>query len=501
MPTTVTRFINWGFLLLPLLIAPLLFFPRIEWIWIAFCVPLLWIVDLVRRGRALDRTPLNVCLAPLLLMALVSVYATFDVEFSLPKLAGLLLGVFVYFGLVRFVGNSDSRLHLAVLAFCAGGIALVPVCLLGTKWKLKLPLLADVAGLFPVRLTGLPGAEEGFNANPVGGSVILFLPLLFLLVRRSFKSKPPWLSNRGRGLEVFFAVGLLLLSALLLLSQSRGAWMALALSCWIVAVIAVPRLGWVSLLVIVILLASLAFWSPTHLNFLIYGAIGSDPGEIGFTGRLELWSRALNGIQDFPFSGMGMNTFRKVVPVLYPLFNFSHSADVASAHNQFLQVGVDLGIPGAVAYVALWTSLLRLLLLVWRRSPDPDCRLIAAGLGWGLIAQFLYQMTDAIPLGAKLGFFFWVAMALSVAVLKRSGVVERGQSRGWFHPSNGTAVMLWLLVSLLAISLVEVHPYPGLGIVLLGGILMGYLALEGHLFHLSEVQCKSGAATWMKGRR
>lgn len=131
---------------------------------------------------ALDRTPLNVALALLLVMALISVYATFDVEFSLPKLAGLLLGVFVFFGLVRFVGENEGRLRLAVLAFCAGGIALVPVYLLGTQWKLKLPLLGDIAGLFPVRLTGLPGAAGGFNANPVGGSVILFLPLLFLLV-------------------------------------------------------------------------------------------------------------------------------------------------------------------------------------------------------------------------------------------------------------------------------------------------------------------------------
>ena len=141
--------------------------------------------------------------------------------------------------------------------------------------------------------------------------------------------------------------------------------------------------------------------------------------------------------------------------------------------------------------MALWTSLLRLLLLVWRRSPDPDCRLIAAGLGWGLIAQFLYQMTDAIPLGAKLGIFFWVAMALSVAVLRQSGVVEARQFRRGFHPSDGIPLLLWLLVSLLAILLVEEYPYTGLGIVLAGGIVMGYVALEKHLFLHSEGQPKA----------
>ena len=477
MPTTVSSLINWGFLILPLLISPLLLFPRIGWIWIALCVPILWIVDLARRGRALNRTPLNVSLGPLLVMALVSVYATFDVEFSLPKLTGLLLGVFVYFGIVRFVWENDNRLPIAVLAFCTAGIALVPVSLLGTQWKSKLPVLREVVSYFPVRLTGLPGAEEGFNANPIGGSAILFLPLLFLLARRSLKSKLPWASIRPGLLLVFFVCGLLLLSVVFLFSQSRGAWTALALSCWIVALIRIPRLGWVSLVLIAILLVSLTFWSPVRLSFLLYGAVGSDPADVGFAGRMDLWSRAVYGIQDFPFSGMGMNAFRKVVPVLYPLFHIPHQADVASAHNHFLQVGVDLGIPGLVAYVALWTTLIRLLLLVWRRSPDPECRLIAAGLGWGLMAQFFYQMTDAIPLGAKLGIFFWMAMALSVAVFRLAGVAEPRKAKSSFRVSTGTPLLLWLLVSLLSIWFVEEYPYTGLGIGIVGGILTGILAL------------------------
>lgn len=62
-------------------------------------------------------------------------------------------------------------------------------------------------------------------------------------------------------------------------------------------------------------------------------------------GRPELWSSALYGIQDFPFTGMGMNTFRQVVHVLYPLFSISPEMDIGHAHNEFLQAGLDLGIP------------------------------------------------------------------------------------------------------------------------------------------------------------
>ena len=49
-----------------------------------------------------------------------------------------------------------------------------------------------------------------------------------------------------------------------------------------------------------------------------------------------------------------MNAFRKVMPVLYPMFLSSPDFDMAHAHNHLLQVAIDLGIPGLVAYFALW---------------------------------------------------------------------------------------------------------------------------------------------------
>ena len=35
---------------------------------------------------------------------------------------------------------------------------------------------------------------------------------------------------------------------------------------------------------------------------------------------IEIWSRALYALQDFPFTGVGLGAFRRVVNVLYPLF-------------------------------------------------------------------------------------------------------------------------------------------------------------------------------------
>ncbi len=134
------------------------------------------------------------------------------------------------------------------------------------------------------------------------------------------------------------------------------------------------------------------------------------------SGRVELWSRALYGIADVPLTGMGMNTARKVLPVLYPTFLASPDFDFAHAHNQLLQAALDLGIPGLTAYLALWLISATLLVRVYRRSPERHDRMMAGGLGAGLIAQFSFGMTDSISLGSKPAVLFWFMLALIVSL-------------------------------------------------------------------------------------
>ena len=142
-------------------------------------------------------------------------------------------------------------------------------------------------------------------------------------------------------------------------------------------------------------------------------------------GRLEIWSRALYGIQDFPFTGMGMNNFRVIVHLLYPLFTISPDVDIAHAHNHILQAALDLGLPGAIAYIALW---LGAGWMVWRvvrktaegrRSGGAEERVLAIGLGGMLAASFTYGLFDAVALGAKPGFIWWFALGLLAALYQQ----------------------------------------------------------------------------------
>jgi putative inorganic carbon (HCO3(-)) transporter len=223
-------------------------------------------------------------------------------------------------------------------------------------------------------------------------------------------------------------------AAVFLLTQSRGGYIGLALTLPLLILIALPRRGrWYSLIILTVLVVLLGFVIASRWEAVRTWAMGSDLATDpalslnSLQGRLEVWSRAIYGIQDFPFTGMGMNAFRKVVNVFYPLFLVSPDTDIGHAHNEFLQAALDLGIPGLIAFIALYIGAFWMLREIWKNTVvEQDAilsvvgqdailsyaRPLVLGLGGGLLAHMLYGLTDAVALGAKPGLLFWMLLGL-----------------------------------------------------------------------------------------
>jgi tetratricopeptide (TPR) repeat protein len=67
--------------------------------------------------------------------------------------------------------------------------------------------------------------------------------------------------------------------------------------------------------------------------------------------RWQVWTRALLMIRDYPFTGIGLDTFRLVAQNEYPYFNYAYN-QTEHPHNLFLQAGADQGVLGLLAL--LW---------------------------------------------------------------------------------------------------------------------------------------------------
>jgi len=138
----------------------------------------------------------------------------------------------------------------------------------------------------------------------------------------------------------------------------------------------------------------------------------------GLEGRLEIWSRAIYMIQDFPFTGIGMGSFGEVADTLYPFFSYS-AGTLEHAHNLFLQIAVALGIPGLIGWLIVLGSVGAISWSLYRFGRENNERL-AAGLGAGFLcsqlALIVHGMTDAVTWGmVRPAPFVWVIWGLAVA--------------------------------------------------------------------------------------
>jgi putative inorganic carbon (HCO3(-)) transporter len=159
----------------------------------------------------------------------------------------------------------------------------------------------------------------------------------------------------------------------------------------------------------------------------------------GLDTRLEVWSRALYMIEDFPITGIGMGLFEEVAGVLYPFFTVSR--DVPHAHNLFLQVAVDTGIPGLIAWLAIWmlTALGAWQVYRYGRSTSNG---VLAGLGVGLlcsqVALAMHGMVDAVTWGAiRVSIIPWAIWGLTMAAWNVSMKAFQG-----YHTKNGVEATL-----------------------------------------------------------
>jgi putative inorganic carbon (HCO3(-)) transporter len=435
---------RWHWALLALA-APFLLFPSPTRSLALLVVPGLWLVAWLAGRKPLPRTPLNATLLVMFCMVLVSMWATYDIGLSLSKISGMVLGIGVFFVFVR-EGRRIAGWWWCLVVFLATGVGVAALGLFGGRWIEKFNILTPVVSRIPRFLVGLPGVAEGLHPNMVAGALLWVIPLFIVI---SFQ-----MLVRYKALQVAFgkartiALVVVAVSAtcfvlgVFVLTQSRGGFMGFGVGALGLVLFTLPSqwrkfyaVGLVVLIVIGgVVVSQLGVAAVSRL--LLGGGVSTvDPALSLDTleGRVELWSRAIYAIQDFPFTGMGMDTFPRVVHVLYPLFLVGPDVDVGHAHNDFLQVALDLGLPGLIGFVALYLGTCWMLRSVWSAAgivnsevsdqayPIAPCYL-AIGLGVGMLGYLVSSLTGCVATQPRYGTMFWMLLGLV------GGLFERSQS-------------------------------------------------------------------------
>jgi len=387
-----------------------------------------WAATSLLRRRFWPAAPWNLALGAFVFMAAVGTVCSAVWDLTLPKVTGLVLGLAVYRALAEFARNRRSLLlALAGLVVVAAGFSAMGL-LFGELRADKIPFIAALRVRIPQLDAALPGTQGGrVSTNQLGGTILFVLPLLIgpLLVWR----RPPAPPRREWRLWLALsALGALVLSGALLLTQSRGAYVGMAAGVACLVGLRWRWGRWALLAGAVVLGVGVwRFWPA------IAAQLARNPATTGLASpgtllwRVEVWERSIAYLGDVPFTGYGLGTFRAVDTLFYGPGIIGTGGEssvfdvgVPHAHNVFLQMGYDVGIPGLLAYLAILLLAGQRCWSIARREPG-----LYGALGMGalaaLVASHVYGLVDVVALGAKPGVLWWGLLAFVGAMPHHGG--------------------------------------------------------------------------------
>jgi putative inorganic carbon (hco3(-)) transporter len=353
-------------------------------------------------GRLTLRTPIDWSIFLLLLTLPVTLSVTVQPQVTHRQIYQLLSGIAILYSLMNGVTLTSQLRFLSISAVVAG-IGLACVAPFTVAW------ITDKFSFIPSALyTFVPhGITEQVHPNIIAGTLALLTPLAMAPLLFAW-------SRVADGERVIYMAGTLAMTGILVLTQSRGALMGVTAAllslillrwCW----------GWRIMVVIVSLLA-LTFYFVGPDLFVDQSGLST---VRGWEGRQEIWSRAFYIIQDFPFTGIGIGNFNLIADTFYPFF-LAAPGQTPHAHNLFLQISVDLGIPGLI----VWLSLVLIILVsswqilaIGQMSNDGWLAGLGAGLLASQIVMLVHGVTDSVLWGTKPSVVLWFVWGIALVTL------------------------------------------------------------------------------------
>jgi O-antigen ligase len=269
---------------------------------------------------------------------------------------------------------------------------------------------AQILTTFEVGAGGRLGNLFYYDSNDLAMLVVCTLPFVVFSLRPSATSK---LRIAALGIAALFVLTIVK-------AGSRGGFLGLiAVSLYLLlgfrAVAARIRFGAVALCAILLFsIAGPQFWN-------MMGTMLHPKDDYNFNGdqagRQAVWERGIGYMKGNPVFGVGANAFPAAEGMISELVEqqkMGRGIKWSAAHNAFVQIGAELGVPGLIALIAqIVTIVATCIAIASKRSrASPDERALAQAMigtvvGYVVCGFFLSQAYSA---------FLYAACALTVGL-------------------------------------------------------------------------------------
>ena len=248
------------------------------------------------------------------------------------------------------------------------------------------------------------------NSNVLGTYLIMVFPLALFLFVRQTKS----------GYKKFLFLGCVALLACNILTWSRGAWLAMLISCSVFFLI-YSKKTFRFLVVFGLAIPLLPTILPDNVvtRFLSIG----DLADTSTMYRVYTWKGTLSAIKEHLFEGVGYGT--EAYQSVYPSYAYTGMEGAEHSHSLFLQVLFAMGICGLIVLIAVLLFSFQQSSEFIRYEKNEESRLMVAAALSSLIAAIVMGLVDYIWYNYRVFFLFWIILALACSYIRVQKEEER----------------------------------------------------------------------------
>ncbi len=247
--------------------------------------------------------------------------------------------------------------------------------------------------------------------NSFSASIVLVLPLIFSAI---FLKK----------LNLFYKIILFMLFAMgifcLISTYSRAGWIGFAVAAVVIIYLLGQKKRFILIPLIVFILISLSLLLCIHKETLKSYVFHNYSDK----SRQFIFVKSLKMLKEHPLTGIGIGNFHYVYP-LYMLPGEETLPEEVSrpwhAHNLFLNMAVEMGLPGLIAF--LWFILSIFMQIRMSITEDMEYKEILYGIIAGLTGFLIFNQIDFVMGDVKSGIYFFIILAFGAGLsMKRNDV-------------------------------------------------------------------------------
>ncbi len=320
-----------------------------------------------------------------------------------------------------------------------GAFVLAPLILFSNKRNIRLTAACFAMAMLLVTVTALiRHAEYDFSFATVNRSVEPFFRNHVNYSSMLVCAIPLFVAffclAKTKATRFLYGLIILVLLFALFLSFARGAWLALLLGGMAYLLIKYRLLVTAFLLVIIITIASL-FWLKSNDRYLLYAhdfqttiyhedfkqhlVATYQLKDVSTAERFYRWIAGVRMIKDKWLTGYGPGTFYdNYKPYGVPAYKtwVSDNKEKSTAHNYFLLLAIEQGLPGLIFFLLLLATMLYYAQRLYHRIRDPFYKTSAVVTGVIIVMIGTVNFLSDLIETDKVGSLFFLCLSALVMI-------------------------------------------------------------------------------------